>query len=93
MMTMILEGMQRIDNSLQYNERELQRKIGKRTEFVCFSWKDLLPTLLEVLEEEKYINHMSGEVSGSKYKSLIVNNICNSEWDTKIMPSLAKMFR
>ncbi|XP_011335090.1 Fanconi anemia group I protein homolog isoform X2 [Ooceraea biroi] len=57
------------------------------------SWKDLLPTLLEILEEEKYINHMNGEVSGSKYKSIVVNNICNSEWDTKIMPSLAKMFR
>ncbi|RLU26295.1 hypothetical protein DMN91_000089 [Ooceraea biroi] len=34
------------------------------------SWKDLLPTLLEILEEEKYINHMNGEVSGSKDISL-----------------------
>lgn len=58
-----------------------------------FSWKDLLPILLEVLEEEKYINHMNNEVSGSKYKSIIVNNICNSEWNTEIMPSLATMFR
>ncbi|XP_036145444.1 Fanconi anemia group I protein isoform X3 [Monomorium pharaonis] len=57
------------------------------------SWKELLPVLLEVLEEEKYINHMNGEVSGSKYKSIIINNICNSEWDTQIMPSLASMFR
>ncbi|XP_032678232.1 Fanconi anemia group I protein isoform X3 [Odontomachus brunneus] len=57
------------------------------------SWKDLLPVLLEVLEEEKYINYMNGEVSGSKYKSLIINNICNSEWNTEIMPSLAMMFR
>ncbi|CAL1679736.1 unnamed protein product [Lasius platythorax] len=57
------------------------------------SWKDLLPVLLEVLEEEKYINYMNGEVSGSKYKSIIVNNICNSAWNTEIMPSLAKMFR
>ncbi|XP_072767209.1 Fanconi anemia group I protein [Anoplolepis gracilipes] len=57
------------------------------------SWKDLLPVLLEVLEEEKYINYMNGEVSGSKYKSLIINNICNSSWNTEIMPSLTKMFR
>ncbi|GAB1869216.1 Fanconi anemia group I protein-like protein [Camponotus japonicus] len=57
------------------------------------SWKDLLPILLEVLEEEKCINYMNGEVSGSKYKSIIVNNICNSEWNTEIMPSLTKMFR
>ncbi|XP_029669102.1 Fanconi anemia group I protein isoform X2 [Formica exsecta] len=57
------------------------------------SWKDLLPVLLEVLEEEKYINYMNGEVSGSKYKSIIVNNICNSAWNTEIMPSLTKMFR
>ncbi|XP_018371290.1 PREDICTED: Fanconi anemia group I protein [Trachymyrmex cornetzi] len=57
------------------------------------SWKDLLPVLLEVLEEEKYITYMNGEVTGSKYKSIIVNNLCNSEWDTQIMPSLARMFR
>ncbi|XP_011143561.1 Fanconi anemia group I protein [Harpegnathos saltator] len=57
------------------------------------SWKDLLPVLLEVLEEEKYINYMNGEVSGSKYKSLIINNICISEWNTEIMPSIAMMFR
>ncbi|XP_071633870.1 Fanconi anemia group I protein isoform X1 [Temnothorax longispinosus] len=57
------------------------------------NWKELLPVLLEVLEEEKYISHMNGEVSGTKYKSIIVNNICNSEWDTQIMPSLARMFR
>ncbi|KAL6423840.1 hypothetical protein ACFW04_010347 [Cataglyphis niger] len=57
------------------------------------SWKDLLPVLLEVLEEEKYINYMNDEISGSKYKSIIVNNICNSTWNTEIMPSLTKMFR
>ncbi|XP_011647262.1 Fanconi anemia group I protein [Pogonomyrmex barbatus] len=57
------------------------------------SWKDLLPVLLEILEEEKYINHMNSEVSGSKYKSIIINNICNSKWETEIMPSLAGMFR
>ncbi|KAL0110270.1 hypothetical protein PUN28_013728 [Cardiocondyla obscurior] len=57
------------------------------------SWKELLPVLLEVLEEEKYINYMNGEVSGSKYKSIIVNNICNNEWDTQIIPSVARMFR
>ncbi|XP_014472318.1 PREDICTED: Fanconi anemia group I protein isoform X5 [Dinoponera quadriceps] len=57
------------------------------------SWKDLLPVLLEVLEDEKCINYMNGEISGSKYKSLIINNICNSKWNTEIMPSLAMMFR
>ncbi|EGI62534.1 Fanconi anemia group I protein-like protein [Acromyrmex echinatior] len=34
------------------------------------SWKDLLPVLLEVLEEEKYITYMNGEVTGSKYKDI-----------------------
>lgn len=53
----------------------------------------MLPVLLEVLEEKKCINYMNGEVSGAKYKSLIVNNICNSEWNIEIMPSLARMFR
>jgi len=48
---------------------------------------------LEILEEEKYINYMNGEVSGSKYKSIMINNICNTEWNTEIMPSLARMFR
>lgn len=85
-MTTNSEGIRTITLHLQYNKK------GKNV-MICFSWKDLLPVLLEVLEEEKYINHMNGEVSGSKYKSIIVNNICNSEWDTQIMPSLARMFR
>ncbi|XP_018402667.1 PREDICTED: Fanconi anemia group I protein [Cyphomyrmex costatus] len=34
------------------------------------SWKDLLPVLLEVLEEKKYITYMNGEVTGSKYKDI-----------------------
>ncbi|KAI4488492.1 hypothetical protein M0802_011598 [Mischocyttarus mexicanus] len=56
------------------------------------SWKDLLPVLLEILEQEKYINYMDSEVSGNEYKSLIVKSICNSNWDPKIAPCLAKMF-
>ncbi|KAI4477388.1 hypothetical protein M0804_012774 [Polistes exclamans] len=56
------------------------------------SWKDLLPVLLEILEQEKYIDYMGSEVSGNEYKSLIVKSICNSNWDPKIAPCLAKMF-
>ena len=58
-----------------------------------FSWKDVLPLLLETLKEEKYINYKGSEVSGAEYKSLIVISICSTEWDPKISTSLAKMFR
>nr|XP_034193738.1 Fanconi anemia group I protein isoform X2 [Osmia lignaria] len=56
------------------------------------SWKDLLPVLLEMLENEKYIIHMGAEVSGDEYKSLIVKAICNYRWNVNILASLAKMF-
>ncbi|CAL7938106.1 unnamed protein product [Xylocopa violacea] len=56
------------------------------------SWKDLLPVLLETLENEKYIIYEDAEVSGIEYKSLIIKAICNSEWNVNFLPSLAKMF-
>ncbi|XP_029045832.2 Fanconi anemia group I protein isoform X1 [Osmia bicornis bicornis] len=56
------------------------------------SWKDLLPVLLEMLENEKYIVHMGAQVSGDEYKSLIVKAICNYRWNVNLLPSLAKMF-
>ncbi|XP_015179338.1 PREDICTED: Fanconi anemia group I protein homolog isoform X2 [Polistes dominula] len=56
------------------------------------SWKDLIPVLLEILEQEKCIEYMGSEVSGNEYKSLIVKPICNSNWDPTIAPCLAKMF-
>ncbi|KAL2748702.1 Fanconi anemia group I protein isoform X1 [Vespula maculifrons] len=57
-----------------------------------YSWKDLLPILLEILEQEKYIDYMNSEVTGSEYKALIVKSICNSQWEPSIAPCLAKMF-
>ncbi|XP_046836209.1 Fanconi anemia group I protein homolog isoform X2 [Vespa crabro] len=57
-----------------------------------YSWKDLLPVLLEILEQEKYIDYMNSEVTGSEYKTLIVKSICNSHWEPSIVPCLAKMF-
>ncbi|KAK1122548.1 hypothetical protein K0M31_008998 [Melipona bicolor] len=56
------------------------------------SWKDLLPALLEALENEKYIVYADAEVSGTEYKSLIVKAICNYHWDVNLLPSLTKMF-
>ncbi|XP_033206109.2 Fanconi anemia complementation group I isoform X1 [Bombus vancouverensis nearcticus] len=56
------------------------------------SWKDLLPALLEALENEKYIVHADAEVSGTEYKSLIIKAICNYHWNVNLLPSLAKMF-
>ncbi|XP_026674075.1 Fanconi anemia group I protein isoform X2 [Ceratina calcarata] len=56
------------------------------------SWKDLLPVLLETLENEKYVTLSHGEVSGKEYKEIIVKDICNSRWDVNILPPLTKMF-
>ncbi|KAK2584369.1 hypothetical protein KPH14_006755 [Odynerus spinipes] len=58
----------------------------------CRSWKDLLPVLLEILEQEKYVNYMDLEVTGNEYKSLIVKSICNSNWEPDVAVCLAKMF-
>ncbi|XP_076651610.1 Fanconi anemia complementation group I isoform X3 [Halictus rubicundus] len=63
---------------------------SKNNELLC--WKDLLPALLEALENEKQILHMDTEVSGNQYKSLIVKAICNYQWNTNHLPLLAKMF-
>ncbi|KAH0548377.1 Fanconi anemia group I protein [Cotesia glomerata] len=57
-----------------------------------YSWKDILPILLQVLEEEKYINYKGSEVSGTQYKSLIVKSICNQDWEPTILTPLTKMF-
>ncbi|XP_076294996.1 Fanconi anemia complementation group I [Lasioglossum baleicum] len=63
---------------------------NKNNELLC--WKDLLPALLEALENEKQIVHVDKEVSGSEYKLLIVKAICNYQWNTNHLPLLAKMF-
>ncbi|XP_015609522.1 Fanconi anemia group I protein isoform X2 [Cephus cinctus] len=56
------------------------------------SWKDLLPLLLERLEDENYITYNNSEVSGLEYKSLIVESICKTQWMPDILISLAEMF-
>ncbi|XP_076759564.1 Fanconi anemia complementation group I [Xylocopa sonorina] len=64
----------------------------RNNESELHSWKDLLPVLLETLENEKYIIYEDAEVSGIEYKSLIVKAICSSEWNVNLLPSLTKMF-
>lgn len=44
------------------------------------------------MENEKYIVHADIEVSGIEYKTLIVKDICNYNWNVNLLPSLAKMF-
>ncbi|XP_078053426.1 Fanconi anemia complementation group I isoform X2 [Augochlora pura] len=63
---------------------------NRHNELLC--WKDLLPALLEALENEKHVVHMDMEVSGNEYKSLIVKTICDYQWNTNHLPLLAKMF-
>ncbi|XP_033322360.2 Fanconi anemia complementation group I isoform X5 [Megalopta genalis] len=63
---------------------------NKHNELLC--WKDLLPALLEALENEKRVVHMDTEVTGNEYKSLIVKAICNYRWNINHLPLLAKMF-
>ncbi|XP_063989742.1 Fanconi anemia group I protein homolog [Diachasmimorpha longicaudata] len=57
-----------------------------------FCWREILPITLQILEDEKYINYKGNEVTGSEYKSLIIQSICNQPWDLGTVTSLAKMF-
>ncbi|KAK0173374.1 hypothetical protein PV328_006584 [Microctonus aethiopoides] len=57
-----------------------------------FSWKDMLPDILQILQEEKYINHRGTEVSGTEYKSQVISSICNQPWEIEILTPLATMF-
>lgn len=59
---------------------------------IHFSWRDMLPVILMILEQEKYINHRGTEVSGPEYKSLIIKSICSQPWDNSILTALATMF-
>ncbi|XP_001605378.1 Fanconi anemia group I protein [Nasonia vitripennis] len=56
------------------------------------SWKDVLPLLLERLEEENNINHRGSDVTGKDYKIIIIRSICDIDWEPSILTSLAKMF-
>ncbi|XP_015108485.1 Fanconi anemia group I protein [Diachasma alloeum] len=67
-------------NSLRLNDDEF------------FCWREILPITLQILEDEKYINYKGNEVTGSEYKSLIIQSICNQPWDLGTLTSLAKMF-
>lgn len=57
-----------------------------------YSWKDVLPLLLEKLEEEKTISYRGSDVSGPDYKKAIISSICDIDWDVSILTSIAKMF-
>lgn len=52
-----------------------------------------MPALLEIVEEQKYINHLGTEVSGPEYKSHIIKSIYNIHWDPQLLTPLAQMFR
>ncbi|XP_034935128.1 Fanconi anemia group I protein [Chelonus insularis] len=57
-----------------------------------FCWKEILPILLQNLEDEKFINYKGSEVTGTEYKSLIIKSICNHPWDGGILTPLTQMF-
>lgn len=57
------------------------------------SWKDILPQLLEVLENRKNLNNNGTEASGKEYKESILKSLYSGQWDTAVLPSLATMFR
>ncbi|XP_014217237.1 Fanconi anemia group I protein homolog [Copidosoma floridanum] len=56
------------------------------------SWKDVIPLLLERLEEEKSMDHRGTNVTGKEYKAIIIRIIYELDWDIKILTPLAKMF-
>ncbi|KAJ8664238.1 hypothetical protein QAD02_005900 [Eretmocerus hayati] len=56
------------------------------------SWKDIIPLLLERLEEEKSVSYRGSDVSGPEYKLSIIRSICDIDWDPNVLTALAKMF-
>ncbi|XP_012250897.2 Fanconi anemia group I protein [Athalia rosae] len=60
---------------------------------VFMSWKDILPQLLEVLEDRNVVNNNGNEISGKDYKELVLKALYSGQWDSAVLPSLTTMFR
>ncbi|XP_046613959.1 Fanconi anemia group I protein [Neodiprion virginianus] len=57
------------------------------------SWKDILPQVLEVLEDRKIVVNNGSEMSGKEYRETIIKSLYSGQWDTAVLPSVTTMFR
>lgn len=60
--------------------------------FFIYSWKDLLPELLNVLVEREVVEHNGVEISGVDYKTQFIDSLCLMEWSANILTLLVSMF-
>ncbi|CAH0394573.1 unnamed protein product [Bemisia tabaci] len=58
----------------------------------CTSWRELLPKILNVLNEKRIVVYDGIEMSGAEYKGQIINTICTSRLDHSIITPLTSMF-
>lgn len=58
-----------------------------------FSWKELLPELLNVLASRDKVEYNETEINGTEYKKQIINTICSIKWPPNLLISLAAMFK
>lgn len=59
---------------------------------VYFSWKELLPELLNVIIEKEFVEYNDIEMRGVDYKTELINSLCMFEWSSNIVILLAVMF-
>lgn len=57
-----------------------------------FSWKEILPEILNVLVEVELLEHNDSEMTGLEYKTQLVNSLCMLVWSPDIVTSLTSMF-
>lgn len=57
-----------------------------------FSWKDLLPEILNVLIERELVENNGLEMSGLDYKKQVIESLCLMEWSANILTVMVSMF-
>ncbi|XP_014248674.1 Fanconi anemia group I protein [Cimex lectularius] len=56
------------------------------------SWKDLLPKLLSVVVKKNIIDHYGTDMTGEAYKKQVINALCQPNWNSAVLCSVASMF-
>lgn len=57
-----------------------------------FSWKDLLPGVLNVLLEREIVENNGVEMSGMDYKTQVIESLCLMEWPASVLTLMISMF-
>ncbi|RZC32682.1 FANCI HD2 domain containing protein [Asbolus verrucosus] len=59
---------------------------------VHYTWKELMPELLNVIIEKECVEHNNQQMTGLDYKHQLINTMCMLQWSPSIVTPLAAMF-